>query len=229
MCLPAVPAIVGGLTAITSYAGQRAAANAQEKAQAEASAAEQIRAGKANTAVRLRQAQESIARAQRKDAAQIKGMAAKASTTLSALTEGGVAGRTLDMLERDLAAQEARYQFSEDRQTNLQATQAAFTLEEEASRTMMNQLRINRPIKQASLLESGLQGLRAGMSMSQAMQGMSPPESAAKALDGDPVGAGGGSIVNTGAPVGPSDLPPVGIKAPVGGIAPIPGTVIPPA
>jgi len=225
MCEP-ISIITGIATAATSYSGQRAAANAQEKAQAQASAAEQIRAGKANTAVRLRQAQESIARAQRKDAAQIKGMAAKSSTTLSALTEGGVGGRTLDMLERDLAAQEARYQFSEDRQTNLQATQSAFTLEEESSRTMMNQLRINRPIQQASLLSSGLSGLKAGMSMAQAMQGMSPPESAAKALDGDPVGGFGNvpgtvipqapvgpsdySIVNTGAPVGPSDLPPVG-------------------
>jgi len=206
MCEP-ISIITGVATAATSYSGQKASANAQEKAQAEASAAEQIRAGKANTAVRLRQAQESIARAQRKDAAQIKGMAAKSSTTLSALTEGGVAGRTLDMLERDLAAQEARYQFSEDRQTNLQATQAAFTLEEEASRTMMNQLRINRPIKQASLLSSGLQGLQAGLMTSQAMQGMGSPEEVNTALAGDPVG----------------------IKAPVGGIAPIPGTVIPPA
>jgi len=213
MCLPAVPYVVGGLTAITSYAGQRAAANAQEKAQERASEAEQIRAGKANTAVRLRQAQESIARAQRKDAAQIKGMAAKSSTTLSALTEGGVGGRTLDMLERDLAAQEARYQFSEDRQTNLQATQSAFTLEEEASRTMMNQLRINRPIRQASLLQSGLQGLQTGMSMYGVTKDMGAPEEVNKALAGDPVGAGGGSsypIVNTGAPVGPGMLPQVG-------------------
>lgn len=212
MCLPAVPAIVGGLTAITSYAGQRAAANAQEKAQAQASAAEQIRAGKANTAVRLRQAQESVARAQRKDAAQIKGMAAKSSTTLSALTEGGVGGRTLDMLERDLAAQEARYQFSEDRQTNLQATQSAFTLEEESSRTMMNQLRINRPIRQASLLQSGLQGLQTGMSMYGVTKDMGAPKSLTKALDGDPVGGFGnvdGTVIPQ-APVGPYDLPAVG-------------------
>jgi len=211
MCEP-ISIITGIATAATSYSGQRAAANAQEKAQAQASAAEQIRAGKANTAVRLRQAQESIARAQRKDAAQIKGMAAKSSTTLSALTEGGVGGRTLDMLERDLAAQEARYQFSEDRQTNLQATQSAFTLEEEASRTTMNQLRINRPIRQASLLQSGLSGLKAGMSMHQAMQGMGAPESLTKALDGGGGGGGGSDypIVNTGAPVGPGMLPEVG-------------------
>jgi len=212
MCEP-ISIITGIATAATSYSGQRAAANAQEKAQAQASDAEQIRAGKANTAVRLRQAQESIARAQRKDAAQIKGMAAKSSTTLSALTEGGVAGRTLDMLERDLAAQEARYQFSEDRQTNLQATQSAFTLEEEASRTMMNQLRINRPIKQASLLSSGLQGLRTGMSMSQAMQGMGAPEEVNKALAGDPVGGAYDPVTGGTPPVDASMLPPVGYPA----------------
>jgi hypothetical protein len=212
MCEP-ISIITGIASAATSYSGQKAAADAQEKAQAQASEAEQIRAGKANTAVRLRQAQESVARAQRKDAAQIKGMAAKSSTTLSALTEGGVGGRTLDMLERDLAAQEARYQFSEDRQTNLQATQAAFAFEEEASRTMMNQLRINRPIKQASLLQSGLQGLQTGMSMYGVTKDMGAPEEVNKALAGDPVGAGGGSsypIVNTGAPVGPGMLPQVG-------------------
>ena len=214
MCEP-ISIMAGVASAATSYSGQKSAADAQEKAQAEASAAEQIRAGKANTAVRLRQAQESIARAQRKDAAQIKGMAAKSSTTLSALTEGGVGGRTLDMLERDLAAQEARYQFSEDRQTNLQATQSAFTLEEEASRTMMNQLRINRPIRQASLLSSGLQGLQTGLSMYGVTKDMGAPESVNKALAGDPGGGGGGGgsdypILNTGAPVGPYDLPPVG-------------------
>lgn len=212
MCDP-ISIGVGLASTVASYSGQKSAADAQEKAQAEASAAEQIRAGKANTAVRLRQAQESVARAQRKDAAQIKGMAAKSSTTLSALTEGGVGGRTLDMLERDLAAQEARYQFSEDRQTNLQATQSAFTLEEEASRTMMNQLRINRPIRQASLLQSGLQGLQTGMSMYGVTKDMGAPESVNKALAGDPGGGGGGSdypILNTGAPVGPLDLPPVG-------------------
>lgn len=224
MCEP-ISIITGIASAATSYSGQKSAAAAQEKAQAEASAAEQIRAGKANTAVRLRQAQESVARAQRKDAAQIKGMAAKSSTTLSALTEGGVGGRTLDMLERDLAAQEARYQFSEDRQTNLQATQSAFTLEEESSRTMMNQLRINRPIRQASLLQSGLQGLQTGMSMYGVTKDMGAPKSLTKALDG--VGGGGSGsdypIVNTGAPVGPSDLPAVG------GFGNVPGTMIPQA
>lgn len=219
MCEP-ISIMTGIATAATSYSGQRAAANAQEESQKRATAAEQERAGKANTSIRLRQAQESIARAQRKDAAQIKGMGAKARTTLSALTEGGVGGRTLDMLERDLAAQEARYQFSEDRQTNLQATQAAFAFEEEASRSRMNQLRINQPIQQASLLSAGLSGLKAGMSMSQAMQGMSPPESVAKALDGAPVAYGDFPVINTGPPVGVGDLPDVGL-------APIPGTMIP--
>lgn len=182
MCLPV---IVGAATAATSYAGQKAAADAQEKAQAEASAAEQIRAGKANTAVRLRQAQENMARAQRKEAAQIKGMDAKSKTKLIALTEGGVAGRTLDMLVQDLTAEEARYEFSEDRQKDLQATQAGLRLEEEASRTRMNQLRINQPIRQASIVQAGLQGLQAGMGMAQATQGLKVPNPLKKALGGD--------------------------------------------
>lgn len=195
------PVTIGVLTAATSFAGQKAAADAQEKAQAEASAAEQIRAGKANTSVRLRQAQENTARAQRKEAAQIKGMDAKSKTKLIALTEGGVAGRTLDMLVQDLTSEEARYQFSEERQKELQTTQAGFALEEEASRTRMNQLRINQPIKQASLLQAGLQGVQAGMGMSQALQGLKTPASLAKAL-GDGI-----DMSNTSSGAGSTLLP----------------------
>lgn len=167
MCLPAVPYVVGGLTAITSYAGQRAAANAQEKAQAQASAAEQIRAGRANTSIRIREAQENIARSQRKESAQLQTKEAKARARLVALTEAGVAGMSLDRVTDKLSAKEARYRLSEDRQKDLQTQQAAFSLEEGALRSRMNQLRINQPIKQASLLESGLAGIKAGMSVQQ--------------------------------------------------------------
>ena len=184
MCIP-LAAAIGGATALTSYVGQKQAADAQEAAQAEASKAEQERASRANTSVRLRQAQENIARSQRKEAAQIKGMEAKSKTKLMALTEGGVAGRTLDMLMQDLEAEEARYGFSEQRQQKLQDQSRFFGFQEEAARTRMNQLRINQPIKQASLLQAGLSGVQAGLSTAQAMQGLNPPSSAvSKALEG---------------------------------------------
>jgi len=161
------PISIGIATAVTSYAGQKAAADAQEKAQERASAAEQIRAGRANTSIRIREAQENIARSQRKESAQLQTTEAKARARLVALTEAGVAGMSLDRVTDKLSAKEARYRLSEDRQKDLQTQQAAFSLEEGALRSRMNQLRINQPIKQASLLESGLAGIKAGMSVQQ--------------------------------------------------------------
>jgi hypothetical protein len=161
------PISIGIATAVTSYAGQQAAANAQEKAQERASAAEQIRAGRANTSIRIREAQENIARSQRKESAQLQTKEAKARARLVALTEAGVAGMSLDRVTDKLSAKEARYRLSEDRQKEFQTQQAAFSLEEGALRSRMNQLRINQPIKQASLLESGLAGIKAGMSIQQ--------------------------------------------------------------
>lgn len=168
----AASAAIGGLTAATSFAGQKAAADAQEKAQAEASAAEQIRAGKANTAARLRQAQENIARAQRKEAAQIKGMDANAKARLVALTESGVGGQSLIATLGAMKAKQARYSFSETQQERMQEQQRDIMLEEESMRTRMNQLRINQPIKQASLLQAGLQGVKSGLSTAQTLQSL---------------------------------------------------------
>lgn len=161
------PISLGIATGIASYAGQQAAANAQEKAQERASAAEQIRAGRANTSIRIREAQENIARSQRKESAQLQTTEAKARARLVALTEAGVAGMSLDRVTDKLSAKEARYRLSEDRQKEFQTQQAAFSLEEGALRSRMNQLRINQPIKQASLLESGLAGIKAGLAVKQ--------------------------------------------------------------
>jgi hypothetical protein len=164
MCNPIVMAVA---SAASSYAGQRAAANAQEKAQAQASAAEQVRAQRANTAVRLREAQENTARSQRTEAAQVQTMEAKSRARLIALTESGIAGMSLERLTDSLTAKQARYAFSEKQQQKMQAQQTGLELEEGAIRSRMNQLRINQPIKQASLLEAGLQGMQTGMQTAQ--------------------------------------------------------------
>jgi len=170
MCTPAL--VIGSAQAFSSYTGQRQAAAAQAQAQAQASAAEQQRARQANLSIRLRESQEAIARSQRKEAAQIKGMEARAKANLSALTEAGVSGKTLDMLMQNLGAQEARYMFSEDAQAQRMRQASTFQFEEEAMRTRMNQLRINQPIRQASLLSAGLSGVQAGLSTANALQGL---------------------------------------------------------
>ena len=166
------PISMGIASAVSSYAGQQAAASAQEQAQAQASAAEQVRAQRANTSMRLREAQEGIARSQRQEVAQIKGMEAKSKAKLVALTESGVAGRTLNVTLGKLRAEEARYGFSEERQKALAQQQATFGMQEEAFRSRMNQLRINQPIQQASLLSAGLTGVQTGLGTAQAMQGL---------------------------------------------------------
>jgi hypothetical protein len=161
MCNPIAIGVASGLS---SYIGQQQIASAQEKAQARASQAEQERARRANTALRVKQAQEGMARSQRKEAAQIQTMEAQARARLIALTEAGVAGMSLDRITDELTAKQARYEASEERQLKLQEQQTSFELEENALRTHMNQLRINQPIKQASLLESGIEGLQTGLS-----------------------------------------------------------------
>jgi len=158
---------MGIASAVSSFAAQRSAANAQEQAQSQASDAEQIRAQRANTALRTRESQEGIARSQRKEAAQVQTMEAKSRARLIALTEAGVSGMSLDRLTDSLSAKQARYSFSETQQQKLQAQSSVLQLEEGAIRSRMNQLRINQPIKQASILESGLQGLQTAMNVQQ--------------------------------------------------------------
>ena len=45
-------------------------------------------------------------------------------------------------------------------------------MQEEAFRSRMNQLRINQPIQQASLLSAGLTGVQTGLGTAQVMQGL---------------------------------------------------------
>ena len=168
------PLVMGVASAASSFAGQQAAASAQEQAQAQASAAEQVRAQRANTSMRLREAQEGIARSQRQEVAQIKGMEAKSKAKLVALTESGVAGRSLDVILQKLGAEEARYGFSEERQKEMLQQQTTFGMQEEAFRSRMNQLRINQPIQQASLLSAGLTGVQTALGTAQVMQGLFP-------------------------------------------------------
>ena len=170
------PISMGIASAVSSFAGQQAAASAQEKAQAQASAAEQVRAQRANTSMRLREAQEGIARSQRTEVAQIKGMESKSKAKLVALTEAGVAGRSLDSILQKLGAEEARYVFSEERQKEMLQQQTTFGMQEEAFRSRMNQLRINQPIQQASLLSAGLTGVQTGLGTAQVMQGLFPKQ-----------------------------------------------------
>jgi hypothetical protein len=99
-------------------------------------------------------------------------MEAKSKAKLVALTESGIAGQTLNVTLGKLRAEEARYGFSEERQKALAQQQTTFGMQEEAFRSRMNQLRINQPIQQASLLSAGLTGVQTGLATAQVMQGL---------------------------------------------------------
>ena len=192
------PISMGVASAVSSLAGQQAAARAQEQAQAQASAAEQVRAQRANTAVRIREAQEAIPRSQRKEAAQIKGMEAESKAKLLALTEAGIAGQTLNVTLGKLKAEQARYAFSEERQKELLKQQSTFGMQEEAFRSRMNQLRINQPIQQASLLRAGLTGVQTALGTAQVMQGLRLGNPSTNIPDALPVSSPSPSLNDTG-------------------------------
>lgn len=168
MCEP-ISTTLGLMSAVSSFAGQKSAADAQEAAQQAASKAESARASSEKSSMRVQQLQENIAVSQRKESNQIQGMAAKARARLVALTEAGAGGRSLDTVLGDISAKSARYSFSEDRQRKLEEQNRVFQMRESDIRTNMNQLRINKPIKQANLIESGIQGIQTGLSMYNAL------------------------------------------------------------
>jgi len=173
MCEP-ISMAMGVAQAASSFVGQQQQAAAQEQAQTEASRAEQERAQQANIAIRLREAQENITRSQRKEAAQIEGMESRSRARLVALTEAGVGGQALSSVINEMKAKEARYAYSEERQREFQAQQRDLTLAEEKSRTRMNQLRINQPIQQASLISAGLSGVQTGLSTASVVSDIFP-------------------------------------------------------
>ena len=164
MCDPVTATIIGVAQAGTQIAGQRQAAKAQERAQARATKQEQQRYLNQVSAVRMQQAQEQVAMAQRIQASTTKAREARATARVSA-SEAGVAGLSVDALMNSLTQQEAQYRFSETQQQEMSNVGVALNLRDAALGSQMNQLRINKPIEQPNYLGALLSGAQTGMSM----------------------------------------------------------------
>lgn len=163
MCNPlAIGAAVaqGGM----SFIGQRQAAEAQEKAQRNATIAEQQRYLQEVSAQRIAQRQEEIAAAQRINESAKKAREARATARVSA-GESGVSGISVDSVINDLTRQQAEYDFSIQQQLDMSQTNRALGLQDAAMRSKNNLLTINRPIAQPSLLGSAFEGAMTGLSV----------------------------------------------------------------
>lgn len=173
MCEP-VSITLGILSAATAYSGAKEAAKAQETAQRRASEAEKQRNLQELSSMRARQAQEAVARAQKKDAVDREAMKKGSTQRLIAVSEAGVAGQSLNTLLHNLSVNKSRFLMSLEQQRAFNEQEVGLALQDANMRSYNNQLRINQPIKQASLLEAGMQGVQTGLAMHQAMPTPAP-------------------------------------------------------
>lgn len=171
MCdiVTAAALVVGGAQASMTISGQRQAAKAQAKVQRRAALAENDRLSKEYSSMRMSQAQERIAQAQRISAAQTRAREARATARVSA-GESGVAGISVDALINDMTRQEAQFNFAEAQQTRFREQGLLFGMDNAAQRSYMNQLAINKPIEQPNYLGAILSGAQTGLTFAAAGQ-----------------------------------------------------------
>ena len=167
---PAVMLSIGLGTASTaaSIIGQKQTAEAQEKAQRNATIAEQQRHLSEMSAMRLRERQEKIAAAQRIQQSTTKAREARATARVSA-GESGVAGLSVDALINDMTRKEAEFSFSVQQQMQFANMNRQLGFEDGANRSRMNLLSINKPIAQPNYLGAALSGASTGLSAYSAM------------------------------------------------------------
>lgn len=163
MCAP-IGLIAGIASAGMSFIGQRQAASAQERAQANATELEQARYLDQVNAARVQQAQEQVARAQRIGAASRGNQLAMARARVAA-GEAGVTGLSVQALIDSMTANFARNRFSETRRAEMQDVNRNLALNDLAMRSRQNLLGINQPIQQENPLQALLTGVQVGTSM----------------------------------------------------------------
>ncbi len=168
MCsIPIAAVAIGGAQAGLSIIGQRQAAKTQATVQRRAALAENDRLSKEFSSMRMSQAQERIAQAQRISAAQTKAREARATARVSA-GQAGVAGISVDALINDMTRQEAQFNFAEAQQTQFREQGLMFGIDNAAQRSYMNQLAINKPIAQPNYLGAILSGAQTGLTFAAA-------------------------------------------------------------
>ena len=164
MCDPVTASVaLGAAQGGMQFMGQQQAARAQEKAQRNATIAEQQRYLQQVSAQRLAERQETVAAAQAIQRAATKSREARATARVSA-GEAGVAGVSVDSLINDLTRKQAEYNFSVQQQMEFTGVNRSLGLQDAAQRSRMNLLSINRPIPQPNLAGSVISGISTGLS-----------------------------------------------------------------
>lgn len=162
MCDPIAIGLAVAQTGATIM-GQRQAASAQERAQANASKAERQRYLHEVSSMRIQQGQEQVAAAQRLQESTKKAREARATARVSA-GEAGVAGLSVDALINDLTRKEAEYNFNTQKQLQMSDVNRTMQLEQAGLGFTNNMLRINKPIEQPNYLGAALSGAQTGLS-----------------------------------------------------------------
>jgi len=149
--------------------GQRQMADAQAKAQANASKAERQRYLHEVSSMRIQQGQEQVAAAQRLQESTKKAREARATARVSA-GEAGVAGLSVDALINDLTRKEAEYNFNTQKQLQMSDVNRTLQLRDAGLGFTNNMLRINKPIEQPNYLGAALSGAQTGLSTYSALK-----------------------------------------------------------
>ena len=147
-----------------SIMGQKQQADAQRKVQRNASEAERQRYLNEASAQRIRDAQESIADAQKIQFNQRQGMKTKA-TARTAAGEAGVTGQAVSQLIQTIDRQQAGDNFAIAQNTGMRNVESELRLRNMGLNHQNNLLRINKPIEQPNVLGALMDGAQFGMQM----------------------------------------------------------------
>ena len=166
MCAP-IGLIAGIASAGMSFIGQRQAASAQERAQANATQLEQARLRDQLGSARLQQADAAVASAQRIRSASLQAEQARSRARVAAGEAGlNIYGSfSVKALVDDMTRKEAQFRFYENQRQDMSDTNLSLSMEDARMRSRMNLLGINQPIQQENPLQALLTGVQVGTSM----------------------------------------------------------------
>jgi hypothetical protein len=154
----------------TTYMAQKQAAEAQEAVQQRATINENKRHLLEMGTVRLRQAQEDVASAQKiSENQRAANIAFATATTAAAPGAGGVSGLSVSALLGGIMQGQARRDVSILQQQRAADLGRFVAMRDAGNRTTQNYLRINKPVKQESILEAAMAGAQTGLSTQQAI------------------------------------------------------------
>ena len=164
MCDPVTMTVMSVAQAGMSIQGQKQQADAQRQVQRNASEAERRRYLNEAASQRIRDAQQSIADAQKIQFNQRQGIKTKA-TARTAAGEAGVTGQAVSQLIQSIDRQQAGDNFAIQQNIAMRNVQSDLRLRDMGLNHQNNLLRINKPIDKPNVLGALMDGAQFGMQM----------------------------------------------------------------